>query len=260
MKKDNIKKLAVLIVAFGILVNFIPVASYYLGTYIHVPFRGVLKEGSTFEYSSAIGTFHDKGGEPFALGLVLNLTYEGQKGYAVTYNIYKLRGGQWKVDPNARPDTRFYASGGVNLIVHGEKNVSPNDRLVDIVLPNSVPGLCNRTTFHTFPNHFYGFPRVFECNHNETVGMYTKLHDGRRLLLQVYTSDTSEINSLLSLAGTHVNGTEELVMGLFLSGGNTVPPQDWTGWIKYGFGASFPLNVGFVVIGMLMLIMASRRV
>ncbi len=40
MKKDSIKKLAILLIVFGILVNFIPVASYYLGTYVHVTSKG----------------------------------------------------------------------------------------------------------------------------------------------------------------------------------------------------------------------------
>ncbi len=261
MKKDSIKKLAILLIVFGILVNFIPVASYYLGTYVHVTSRGALRKGSTFEFCSGVGTFYDKKTkEPFALGFVLNLTYDGPKDYVVTYNVYKLKGSRWKVNPNTRPDSRFYGSDGVEFIEHGKKILSSNDGLVHLVFSGLVSSSCNLSTFHTFPNRFYGFPRVFECNHNGTVGMYTRFQDGKVLLLQTYTSNMTLINSLLSLTNVSVNETGGEVMGLFLSGGNTIPPQDWAGWLKYGFGVSFPLNVGFVIIGMLMLIVASRRV
>ncbi|WP_297436563.1 hypothetical protein [Thermococcus sp.] len=179
--------------------------------------------------------------------------------YKIKYTIYKLLGEKGGLNPELLPKFPFYSTGGISKVVDGQKTFTSQDDLIKLLLPSKPSNGCFLNNTHTFPNKFYGFPRVLYCGHNSTIGEYTRFQNGGILLLQVLTSNITSIRPLLSLTNAPVNETDGVMMGLFLGGGNTVPPQDWAGWLRYGFGTSFPLNVGFVILGMLLLIIASRR-
>ncbi|ASJ03027.1 hypothetical protein A3L09_07035 [Thermococcus profundus] len=259
MRGRAYKTVALLLIIFGILVNFVPAASYYFGTYSHVPHKGVITNGSSLDYYMLIGPFPDnKSGQLFNLGLVINPTYRGNDEYEVGYDVYNLSGRKGGLNPNLLPKFPFYASGGVHEVGEYHKAVQANDDLIEhLISPKPLPGCWLNDTFNTFPSKFYGMPRAFMCVGNDTRGMYVIFGDGHFVPINIHPTNATFLRTIVP--EEYINPESKPVVAIFLGWGNTVPKQDWNGWLKYGFGISFPLNVGFVIIGILMLIVASRR-
>ncbi|AJC72816.1 hypothetical protein X802_09205 [Thermococcus guaymasensis DSM 11113] len=259
MKKDVYQMVAIAMISFGLLVNFVPAASYYLNTYIHVPYKGNIIKNSTFSYYAFVGSFRDnKSMEDYDLGMIINITYLGNSRYQVKYALYKLLpdGGKDGINLDILPKFPFYATGGVVSISKGQRTLTSEDRLIKLLFPSNPPYGCllNNTT-HTYPNRFYGFPKVIICTSNPNHSIYAIYGNSRLVAINIMPKNMSLLTSIVTLPKT----TSSPVIAIYLGKGNTVPPQDWEGWVRYGFGISFPLNVGFVILGILLLIVASRR-
>jgi hypothetical protein len=265
MKGSFYRVIASVLIIFGVAVNFLPAASYYFGTYVHVPHRGSIVVGSTLDFYTFVGTFYNnKTGQSFDVGLALNITYLGDERYGVNYTVYKLlpSGEGDGLNPKLLPRFPFWAAGGVFRMGSGHGAVNSKSTLIRVLMPvKPLPEWHVNGTVHTFPNKFYGFPKVIIVRDNSTPGMYALYGGGRPVAINIMPNSTSFLSTLFARSGMGLqdDSTVSPTVAVFLGGGNTVPTQDWAGWLKYGFGISFPLNVGFIIIGILMLIVASRR-
>ncbi|NJF25881.1 hypothetical protein [Thermococcus sp. Bubb.Bath] len=269
MKGRAYTTVALLLIIFGILVNFVPVGMYYFGTYSHVPYKGAIVNGSTLEYLVMVSnpfynlTNDRRNNIHYDLGLDVNITYLGNGKYSINYTTYKLaykmeKGSKVKVDPNLMPKFPFYASGGVYRASTGHKVINASDDLIKhLISPSPPPGCWLNDTFNTMPNKFYGMPRTFMCVGNDTRGMYVAFGDGHFVPVNIHPTNATFLGTIVP--EEYINPTLKPVVTIFLGWGNTVPKQDWNGWLKHGFSISFPLNVSLVIIGILMLIVASRR-
>ncbi|MDV3104824.1 hypothetical protein [Thermococcus waiotapuensis] len=247
-----------LMIIFGILINFVPVTSYYLGSYIHIPYKDSIRNGSTLEYLFFMGPFHENTtNSTFNIGVITNITYIGEDKYQLDYEGYKLTGKKTGAYPKLLPEFPFRASGGIVKAYEGHKVVNASNELIQFLMPQKpLPGCLANASIHTFPNKFYGYPEVFMCPSPSIQGMYT-FYKNRPVALNLNPLNASSIIEPI-MPGSYTGSVS--IVSVFLGWGNTVPPQDWTGWVRYGVGLYFPLNVGFIIIGILMLIVASRGV
>ncbi len=257
MRVSSYRKIAVLMIFFGLLINFVPVTSYYLGSYVHITYKGPIRNGSTLEYLFFMGSFHDNTtNRTFNIGVIANITYLGENKYRLDYEGYKLTGQKGGAYPKLLPKFPFRASGKITKVYEGHKVVNASSKLIRFLMPQKpLPGCLANTTFHTFPNKFYGYPKVFGCPAPSIQGMYT-FYKNRPVAINLDPLNASSVIKPI-VPGSYTGPVS--VVSVFLGWGNTVPPQDWRGWVRYGLGLYFPLNVGFVIIGILMLIVASRR-
>ncbi len=159
--------IAVSLIAFGVLVNFLPVTSYYFGTYVHIPYKGNIRNGSTLDYYISVGPFgNNTTPNVVQLGVAVNLTYLGNDRYQANYDVYKWiipPGGVGGLNVKRLPKLPFFGPNGVLKIESGHKIVTSNDTLVRTLLPERLPANCPHTPVHTFVSRFYGFPKVFIC-------------------------------------------------------------------------------------------------
>jgi len=251
-----------MLVLMGVLLIFAPVGSYYFGTYTHSRFKGAVQDGSRFEYYGIVGSFWDNSShQEFMLGISMNITKSQPKDeYVVEYSIYRLIGqGQL----NVKRSPHFIAQ-KVTLEWRGNITANESSPVIEQLFPERLANITEMT--HTFPDHFYGYPKVYVKNKNYYIkysNTYAALgvspDSPCSFIETVYPKGKEYCSILFNLYGNRTQAEDSLIAQVDLAGGNTVPPQDWRGWIRYGFGWSFPVNTIFILLGLIVYIMTSRE-
>jgi len=250
---------------FGILLNIIPMGTYYFSEpYQHAKYKGVLEDGSLINYYAFFGRFVNNNTSA-SLGMKITVEIIGDGQYNVSYTAYKLIGNEG-MDMRRLPQNPFYAD-HMEEIGNGWVKVNSTDPFISVIFPkgnkvnilnHTIP--INGTGFHTFINKINGYPLVYSDLYE--YGYYIKF--GNRYV--TYDLDiglnSSQIHKLLEGIYPNIkqwNGDSEIMAAIYWGDGNTVPPQDWTGWFVYGFSGAFPINVSLIIAAIIIAIVYVRR-
>ncbi len=258
------KTLGLILMVLAVIMLFLPVSAYYIEHYRNSEFKGVLTPGSQLRYYGVVGQFPDDSGKTVSIGLAVNVTYIQRGEYNISYSVYKLFG-NGGVNIERLPKLPFYAESIKKVkdgwYLSGEKGV------VTSIVRHSIGRKVIFRRGHVSPSPAYGYPIVyFTIYGNEYVqynGTYVAVSVSVPHPCTAFNSIyniTPLCEKLSTLYGVNTSAVEkDLVAQMYLGGGNSVPNQDWRGWIKYGVGYSFPVNVSLVLIGIIVMIIESRE-
>jgi len=256
------KAMSVILVTLGILLILLPLSSYYFGSYIHFKFKGEIKQGSEFRYGVIVGQFWDNSShKEFLIGVVLDIHRTTGNTYNINYTIYRLLG-------NGRINVHSsipFSAQKISLEKTGNQTVIGRNALIDQLFPENLPN--NVKTIHTFPSDFYGYPKVYITNsgseylkyENTYAVLSAHLQDPCKTLGTLYPKMHTYCAVLSKAYGNQTLAKESLLSEVYIVNGNTAPPQDWGGWIKYGISSSFPVNFILILLGIILAIIESRQ-
>lgn len=256
------KKLTVLILALvvvGVTINFIPVSTYTFGTYIHKEHRDSFSSGISLEYYGFFGAVVEKNGTLYFFGVTINITKMNAEYYQVNsklYKVYPSTTGEEGFNAKLLPAPPFYGSAVVQIANYSGNFTSSEYSLINLLFPkgNTVSdGILNFTISDSaknmIPSGYLGFPDYYFNEPNFTNIEVSYAYFGSQRVMSYFLGFDS--NSTISLftslfpdftfnvSAMHRAGPMIINIGT----GNGVPAQDWFGWIHYGFGFAFPLNV-----------------
>ncbi len=258
------KTLGLILMALAVIILLLPVSAYYMEHYRVSEFKGVLGPGSQLRYYGVVGQFPSGSGKSMSLGFELNVTCLHEGEYNVSYSVYKLFG-NGGVNIDRLPELPLYAD-SIKKVKDGWY-LSKGEGLIASLIKNRIDRKILLERGHVSPSPAYGYPFVYFTIYGNDYIRY----NGTYVAVSVSvphpcTAFNSMYNieplceKLSSLYAVNTSAVEkDLVAQMYFGGGNSAPDQDWRGWIKYGIGYSFPVNVALVLIGLIVMIIESRE-
>ncbi len=258
------KMLGLILMVLAVIMLLLPVSTYYMGHYRASKFKGVLGPGSQLRYYGVVGQFPSDSGKSMSLGFEVNVTYLQGGEYNVSYSVYKLFG-NGGVNVDRLPELPLYAD-SIKKVKDGWY-LSRGEGLIASLITDNIDRKILFGKGHVSPSPVYGYPFVYFTVYGNDYIRY----NGTYVAVSVSVSHpctafnsmyniTPLCEKLSSLYGVNTSAVEkDLVAQMYFGGGNSVPTQDWRGWIKYGIGYSFPVNVALVLIGLVVMIIESRE-
>ncbi|NJF25878.1 hypothetical protein [Thermococcus sp. Bubb.Bath] len=264
-KMVKIKSIAgVILIFLGILLVFLPLASYYLESYKSAEFRDKIVPGSEFQYFGIVGQFPAESGDMLSFGFEINVTYLGPNKYNVSYAVYKLYG-DGGLDITRYPKFPLYA----RLIKKASEGnlVTSKVGLISKLMPEELNSEDIVNVTHSYPNKFYGYPRIYFMKSGDEYMKYKNSYVAISTSFQSPCVDfgmlynlTGMCTKLSRLSGQNMSAVEKSLVGeIYLARENTAPPQDWGGWLKYGISVGFPVDIAILMLGLITLIIGSRE-
>ncbi len=256
------KVMSAILITLGVLLILLPLSSYYFGSYVHFKFKGEIKPGSELRYGVTVGQFWDNSShKEFLIGAVLDIRRTTGNGYRINYSIYRLLG-------NGRINVHSsipFSAQKISLEKTGDQTVSGKNALIEQLFPEELPDKVK--TEHTFPSDFYGYPKVYVTNSGSEYIKYKNtyavlsahLKKPCKTLGSLYPRMHTYCAVLSKAYGNQTLAEESLLSEVYVVDGNTAPPQDWGGWIKYGISSSFPVNFILILLGIILVIIESRQ-
>ncbi|MCW6170824.1 MAG: hypothetical protein LVQ96_06595 [Thermoplasmatales archaeon] len=272
MKKLTVVILALVII--GVAVNFIPASTYTFGTYIHKEYKDSFSSGISLEYYGIFGTVVKKNYTMYDLGVTVNITKMKTEYYHVDSKLYKVYPSPTGTGFNAKllPAPPFYGSSVVEISNYSGNFTRSEYSLINMLFPNGntvSDRILNFTISHSAenmnPSGYLGFPDYYFNEPNFTNIEVSYVHFGSQLAMSAFLTQASNntINLLtyifpsftFNMSAIHVAGLTIMNLGT----GNGVPAQDWFGWIYYGFGFAFPLNIILLLSSAILAVYVYRK-
>ncbi len=258
----------------GILINLIPVSTYFFGTEIHEKYNNDFSDGLSLDYS---GIFNLMGTNSSSnlYGFIINLTKINGNDYSVQSKLYILTG-EVIYSGNLLPSFPFQASRVIEIANYsGVLNI--NDSLFlsfnfpdgNVVKTSMLNFSISNSTTNMLPTNFVGYPDIHSSeisNSNFTLTKVAYVSYGSQYVMTALMSvQTKLATSLFTSMFPNYSFNESFKthpgqLLMYLGYGNGVPAQDWLGWFEYGFSFVFPLNVILLLSAGIIAIFSYRKV
>ncbi len=268
MRQVNISKvLAVVLVSVGLIINVVPVATFYFGTYDHFSHQNSMSAGSDFTYYGTYGAWlSGRNNTSYAYGFEVQLIYDGGNNFHLLSTVYCLTGQSISMSIFRLPGDPFYASTQHEVFTNEvAANVSSNMFLSMVIssggsIDTQVLKFSIKTSgFHTFAYPYVGYPTYYGTT-LPLLDNLTYVKVGNQYLMSSLNYDGNLTELFRSLwPDMPINNSTYASTGMYLAGGNTGITQDWVGWLSYGAGTSFPVNVVLITAGVIFAMILIRR-
>lgn len=258
--------LVVVMVLTGALINFIPVTTFYFGSYITEPYQNTFSDGSSLTYYGTCGLFINSTGQPYSYGFKATITDKGRGQYSMETIVYKLVGTSIGFNINNLPSLPFSASQILEVYNHTDVVNQDSNPFLSLLLPNGTgvktplfsASISSNNISHLVVRPFLGYPAYHNLRLPAfDVVQYVHIGTQYALANMKYSQNFSSIFHYIypGVTGNDFSRGASIIIG----SGNSAPQQDWVGWIYYGFEASLPLNLVLLGAGLIISIIAFRQ-
>ncbi len=258
--------LVVVMILMGTLINFIPVATFYFGSYLAEPYQNTFSDGSSLVYYGTYGVFINSTGQPYSYGFKEVITSEGGSHYSMGTNVYKLTGTSIDFNINNLPASPFSAT-QISDVYHNVAIVTVDSNpFLSLLVPNGTEvktplfdaSILSNNVSQLAVRPFLGYPNYHNVkmptfNILQYVRIGTQYVMANMIYLQNFTLFFHYICPDATVAGSNAG------VNIMIGSGNSVPQQDWLGWLYYGFEASLPLNAVLLGTGFIISIIRFRQ-
>jgi len=256
--------IAIGLIILGVLINFVPMLSYFFKTYLPATYKGTFTEGAWLMYYGEINTYSVN-----LFAFKLNVTKLGYDSYFVNLELYKQQmelnkayGLSADLFKNA---TKIYTySGRVNSSSYPFlKMLFPEGNTVEVKEQNislnyTIPGYASKTL-----DLFIGITPYHLVN--KSIYIQYVDYGSQKVMNYLSTDYPTNLNLTkflvdLIFPGYWNSSISILNIIMKLATGNAVPSQDWLDWLNFGFSFyAFPVNVILMVAGAIIAIYYYRR-
>ncbi|MHB1493242.1 MAG: hypothetical protein ACYCSG_05065 [Thermoplasmataceae archaeon] len=261
--------LATILIVFGIIINFVPMGSYYFTTYNNSLYKGTIVTGSCWNYNGTFGTFalNESKGTTFYYGIDLTVTKSTNNNYEISEKIFNLSSHVGIVISG-------FSGGTVTSVQKYTIECHSTGLIPSILFPNSrtitnkyfSERLCNNS-YSPGTEPFVGIPYEHLTNQTNSGFLSLYIESNGNYLLNQFTGTGDPLlgsDSLLSLFSNFYPSVPKLNVtnaGFFLTltGGNTVPSQRWVTWLEDGFYGAYPVNLAVLLAGIILSVIGLRR-
>ena len=256
--------LVVVFVLFGLVINVIPMFSFYFGSYIQDTVHNPSANGSELQYYGFYGAAPGPNLTDYAYGFEISITGLGNDRYHVVETVYNVSGIKVGLDIQAVQTTPFI--GNTTEVYSSSSNLSYQDSpLLQLVLPKNTTPVTNYLTLNITggtreyaAEAYLGYPSYLSTT--TPIGSlvnYVAVDNQYILANFEYASDFGVFFHTLDPGAKLLPG--QVFAIIVLGSGNVAISQDWLGWISYGFDLSYPVNVALLAVGGLLAIIRFRE-
>lgn len=260
--------LVIAFIFFGLIINAIPMLSFYFGTYIQDSVHNPTVNGSELQYYGFYGAGQGPNNRTYGYGFEVSITGLGNDRYHVVetvYNVSNRIGRPVGLNIKAVQTTPFF--GSPIRVYYNSSDLSYQDNpFLQLVLPKNTTPVTNYLTLkitgstREYPAEAYlGYPSYLNTTtaSNYDLVNYVAVGGQYTLVNFEYSGNFSSFFHTLYPGAT----VFKFLLGttIVLGSGNVAINQDWIGWISYGFDISYPVNVAFLAVGGLLAIITFRK-
>ena len=258
--------LVVVFVLFGLVINVIPMFSFYFGSYIQDTVHNPSANGSELRYYGFYGGAPGPNLTDYAYGFEISITGLGNSVYHVDETVYNVSNSVGKPIGLNIKDIKTPFIGSTTKVYFNSSNLSYQDSpFLQLVLPKNTTPVTNYLTLN-----ITGGTREYAAEAYLGYPSYLNTTTPSGSLVNYVAVDSQYILANFEYGGgfgvffhTLDPGAKLLPGQVFaiivLGSGNVAISQDWLGWISYGFDLSYPVNVALLAVGGLLAIIRFRE-
>ena len=258
-----------ILLAVGILVNFIPTLSYFFGTVTHKKYYNSFSDGLSLEYCGKYSSL----GVGYTYGFIINITKINGSYYLVQSKLYSLTG-QIISSPYLLPSLPFFASSVREIYNYSAVLNINNSTFLSLIFPE---GSIVKTSLLNFsipnsitylgPIEFLGCPGYHYFSTNDDMTCVYYILYGSQYVLVHFLAFQSKLATDLFISmfpNYSSNESSKIQFGICLSMnlgyGNGAPTQDLFSWFEYGFSHyAWPINVILLFSGGILAVFNYRK-
>ncbi|OWP56372.1 MAG: hypothetical protein B2I17_06100 [Thermoplasmatales archaeon B_DKE] len=253
-------------ILFGIVINTIPMFSFYFGTYTHDTVHSPTASGAELNYYGIYGFEAEPNLTGYGYGFKVSVDGLGNDQYHVAITVYNISGTHVGLNEKNLQKAPFIGS-TITKIYSSNVNISyQDDPFLQFILPaNTTPVSSYMTMKITGSTREYaaeaylGYPSYLNTTTTASGSLVNYVSvDGHYTLANFeYTGD------FYSFFSTLYPGAKAFTVPVFstiiLGSGNVAISQNWLGWFSYGFDISYPANVALLAVGGVLGIIRFRK-
>ena len=257
--------LVVVFVLFGLVINVIPMFSFYFGSYIQDTVHNPSANGSELRYYGFYGGAPGPNLTEYAYGFEVFITGNGNDRYHVVETVYNVSGKEIGLDINAAQTTPFI--GNTTEVYFNSSNLSYQDSpFLQLVLPKNTTPVTNYLTLNITggtreyaAEAYLGYPSYLNTTAPGVSLVNYVAVDGHYILANFVYPGANFTSFFHTIDPNARAFTSNIPATILLGSGNVAISQDWLGWISYGFDLSYPVNVALLAVGGLLAIIRFRE-
>ena len=262
--------LVILLVSLGIIMSILPVSMYFFESYLPAPHHGNLVNESSITYYSTSPIFsNSSSGNTYSYGYIFNVSFNGNSHQikATKFIICSGIGHPIGIDRNNYATNAFI---GQSITEVSSSILTPDTPLYNILNETLFPNSnCVNTTYWSYnivnkslegpTSNYWGNPYLYfagvpsicymEFGHSKVLGALSVSMNSSVFLN--LTNQKSPDNTPTSPYSS--------IFSISLIYGNTLPNQNWKGWILDGISGAFPVNIALIASGIILFIIRYRR-
>jgi len=255
----------VIFLFFGLILNLIPVSSFYFGSYIHEPMLNPTSNNSELNFYGFYGASPGPNLTGYGYGFEMSIRSMGDGNYFLSETVYNVSGRTVGLNIRELPKTPFIGN-SVKKIFNSSVYVNYKDSpFLQLVITNSTTPdrnyfnlvITDKTReYNAAP--YLGYPYYLNTTTNSS-NLVSYVKAGNYYVLANFNWNSGFSNFFQTLdpgARPMVKGASATIL---IGSGNVKIEQNWAGWISYGFYTTFPVNIGLLTVGGFMSIIRFRR-
>ncbi len=262
--------LVILLVSLGIIMSILPVGMYFFETYSPAPHHDNLMKGSSVTYYSTSPIFsNSSSGKTYSYGYIFNVSFNGNSHQikATEFILCSEAGHPMGIDRNDYATNAFI---GQSITKISSSILTADTPLYDILSETLFPNSNHvNTTYWSYnilnksfegpTSNYWGNPYLYFAS----VPSICYMEFGHSKILSALSVS---MNSSVFLNLTKQKSPDNTpttpyssIFSISLIYGNTLPNQNWKGWLLDGISGAFPVNIALMASGILLFIIRYRR-
>lgn len=260
--------LVIVFIFFGLVINAIPMFSFYFGSYIQDTVHNPSANGSELQYYGFYGSAPGPNLTEYAYGFEFFITGLGNSVYHVDETVYNVSNSVGKpIGLNIKDIKTPFIGSMTTKVYSSSSNMSYQDSpFLQLVLPKNTTPAANYLTLKITGNTreyaaeaYLGYPSYLNTTApSDSLVNYVAV-DGQYILANFVYPGANFTSFFHTIEPNAMAFTSNLPATILLGSGNVAISQDWLGWISYGFDLSYPVNVALLAVGGLLAIIRFRE-
>ncbi|MHB8560138.1 MAG: hypothetical protein ACYDAP_03095 [Thermoplasmataceae archaeon] len=255
----------VMFLFFGLILNLIPMFSFYVGSYVHEPMINPTSNNSKLNFYGFYGASPGPNLTGYGYGFEMSILSMGGGNYSLSETIYNVSGRTVGLNIRELPKTPFIGN-SVKKIFSSSVDVSYKDSpFLQLVITNrTTPDrdyfnlvITDKTREYNAASYL-GYPYYLNTTTNSS-NLVNYVRAGNYHVLANFYWNSGFSTFFQTLDPSAKPMVKSASATILIGSGNVKIEQDWAGWISYGFYMTFPVNIGLLTVGGFMSIIRFRR-
>ncbi len=262
--------LVIILVCSGIIMSIFPVSAYYFESYLPIPHHGNLVNESSITFYSTSPIFsNSSSGNTYSYGYIFNVSFKGNSHQIKATEFILCSGLGYPIGID-RNNYKINAFIGQSITKISSSVLSSNSLLYNILNETLFPNSnCVNTTYWSYKivnkslegpiSNYLGNPYLYFAN-LPSICYIEYGHSKVLSALSISMNSSVFLNLTDQKSPDHTPiSPYSSIISISLVSGNTLPNQNWKGWILDGISNAFPVNIALIASGIILFIIRYRR-